>query len=86
MSKFKIGDRVKGEHGNGVITNISEKFDNIVFVSYDNSCVKSCLIGSLKRLISKRLNTKYKYVLKTRLLDDVYPKDMDKYVKVKVIK
>lgn len=79
----------KGIPSKGVILNVYVSFDgdyeaDILPDIGDMVTVHSDDI--LSRLKPKALGVKYKYVLKTMLLDEIFPKDHDKYAKVRVVK
>ena len=83
--RFKIGDRVKYGHEKGTVTKLMNEHNNYyIEIHLDIGNWYSVPKESLKRLIKRK--SIYKYVLKTQLMDDVYPKDHDRFVKVKVIK
>lgn len=84
MSKFKVGDRVlmKGRNVKGTVFR-ALKEGYLIDSDLNQSGYDYAEDDNLVRLVPKK---DYKYVLKTQLLDDVYPKNHEKYVKVRVLK
>lgn len=82
--KFKVGDKVynayrQSEFREGVVNDIR---DGYILVAYEDAEH----LSKASFLILLKDKAKYKYVLKSQLLDDIYPYDQTGYVKVKVIK
>lgn len=86
MNKLKVGDRVLDIEVSkkGTVKEVTRHNDKVYYkVLFDNKNEHLVSGRDLRKLI---LKSTYKYVLKTQLLDDIYPKDSSKYAKVKVIK
>ncbi len=93
MIKYKKGDRVgflhKEKFLKGTILGGYQSLDDEL--EYDILTDTNELLAVheddlLTKYKKNVVGRKYKYVLKSMLLDEVFPKDHDKYVKVKVIK
>ncbi len=84
--KFKLNDKVynayrESEFREGIVCGVTGSSE-LVIVEYEDS--KETTNKSL--LILSKDKSKYKYVLKRYLLDEMYPYDPENYAKVKVIK
>ncbi len=93
MNKFNKNQRVSWivngvKHFGTLLGAYQNADDTIEYDVLDDSLEGEQEVTVVKesQLKLARKSTKVKYVLKTHILEDIHPKDMSKYVKVKVLK